>query len=220
MSVNEAFFVAETGQYHGDVYACVYIRTNSWLLLILLLRRFILDGSIGASKKTRGRTRPFRLDTRLQQREFFFNAPSDPLVLSMVLFWTLFLTILNCRIRMQIEFEKFSKTIILPHYHPPLQPPVLSNYQDRVTPNQLLSPSKKTLLPIPEHDHPKKLTCASCAVQPPRLGLGLGPSPTIKRRDRWPEKRLTLVTRVLLSRGVWITCSISLQNRASAEITT
>lgn len=131
MSVNEAFFVAETGQYHGDVYACVYIRTNSWLLLILLLRRFILDGSIGASKKTRGRTRPFRLDTRLQQREFFFNAPSDPLVLSMVLFWTLFLTILNCRIRMQIEFEKFSKTIILPHYHPPLRPPVLSNYQDQ-----------------------------------------------------------------------------------------
>lgn len=46
----------------------MYMRTNSWLLLILLLRRFILDGSIGASKKTRGRTRPFRLNTRLEER--------------------------------------------------------------------------------------------------------------------------------------------------------
>lgn len=53
----------------AETYACV--GTNSRLSLILLLRRFILDASIGASKKTRGRTRPLRLATSLQQRSAF-----------------------------------------------------------------------------------------------------------------------------------------------------
>lgn len=131
--------------------------------------------------------------------------------------------ILSSHIFLKSKFQAFPKIIISLLYDFPNSHLIQLPRSSRVTPNQLLPKRFSTFIRSPPSNprtrSPEKLTCASC-VQPPRLQFDLGPSPTIKRRDRWLEKRLTLVTRVLFSRRVWITCSISLQNRASAEITT